>query len=150
MWKSGGGFDRMAPCVTEGRGAKLPCLRRESFSGGRDATATGFCSSLVGLALGGNFLGARSLRAGWRPLPSRYSRALFLGQKPCTMCEKSWNLGYGAYAVQSYYVTPNLGKWSHRCRGSRMTHAVVLQALTTSKAPTVVARVAGGISTALR
>ena len=62
------------------------------------------------------------------------------------MCEKSWNLGYGAYAVQSYYVTPNLGKWSHRCRGSRMTHAVVLQMLTTSKALTVVARVAGGIS----
>ena len=62
------------------------------------------------------------------------------------MREKSWNLGYGAYAVQSYYVTPNLGKWSHRCRGSRMTHAVVLQMLTTSKALTVVARVAGGIS----
>ena len=62
------------------------------------------------------------------------------------MREMSWNLGYGAYAVQSYYVTPNLGKWSHRCRGSRMTHAVVLQMLTTSKALTVVARVAGGIS----
>ena len=42
--------------------------------------------------------------------------------------EVSWNLGYGAYAVQSYYVTPNLNKWSHRCRGSRATHAVVLQA----------------------